>query len=257
MDKADLLTQVVAMRAVNSARIQHFSWEGRAYWLKQIEKPRPGVVDGVGRLLILLTRNPLYAPATVSGAEALQAEIRRLQKVADKGMPVGRVVLSDRDWFVVPDLGLSIRQIMDDPETDDGYRQAALKAAAESLAGMHASNIWHGKPTLRDMVWDGQQIWYVDFEEDPAAYFSAAQCKVRDLMFFVYSLFRYLQPGDPLLEALVLAYRERAPAEIWPGACRLARRMPIVYGVCTALDWLGIRDLRQVRQMLRLFRRQD
>ena len=252
---ASLVAYVAALRAANPSRVHPFDFAGSAYWLKQQDVPQPALAGWLGSLLVRLTRNPLYAPASTRGPLAIPEEVQRLRQLADKGMPVPEVVATGGNWFVLPDLGKSLRQILEQGDTDSAMRHRFLVAAGETLGTIHTQGLWHGKATVRDMIWDGERIWFVDFEENPARFFPPLACQVRDLMFFVYSLFRFLQPMDPLLGETLRAYRSKAPTAVWAGACAQAKAMPVVHYCCGLLAWLRIRDLVQTRHMLRLFRR--
>ncbi len=251
----ELCRKIEVIRAEDKRRIHNFRFQTREYWLKQQETPRPAWLNWIGLLLTRATNNPLYLPAIDSGKDSVNSEAMRLLHLGARGMPVPPVVARGDGWFLIPGMGTAIRDLLRNPASPESFRQQLMIQAAGALGRLHAGGFWHGKPTLRDMIWDGEQIWYVDFEEDPGAMLSPDQCMVRDCMFMLYSLCRYLDPGDPVLQDALDAYRDAAPVHVWHGAQTLARGMNFSFYVCSTLRRLPIRDIRQTHAMLSLLRR--
>jgi hypothetical protein len=128
------------------------------------------------------------------------------------------VLAEGPDWFVTPDVGQTLRDLM---WHETGDNTAVFTAAGTALAKLHLASYRHGRPAIRDFCWDGKAVHFIDLER-----FSAVKSDPRglamDLIIFAHSLIADglnapTGTAKPLQEAAFDAYRALAPG-IWAQA---------------------------------------
>jgi polyisoprenoid-binding protein YceI len=216
-----------AALAGRTARVTRIDVAGRFYWVKCEER--------------LTLRMRLQKGGAGSAFAAERAALRTLAAV---DAPVPPIVAEGAGYFVTPDCGRPLRDLMRDPALRPADRVGAFAAAAEALAGLHAAGFSHGRPAIKDICWDGRRATFLDLERfSPRR--NTRRGHVEDLVILLFSAFVETGGPSPETEALERAYRSRDPAGIWPAAGRLCRR----------LRWLGpltwpVRRLRRSPEFL-------
>jgi tRNA A-37 threonylcarbamoyl transferase component Bud32 len=173
---------------------------------------------------------------------AFKAERAALKTLHALGAPVPPVLAEDTDFFVMPDRGPSLRDLLRKPVAAPSERARAFTAAARGLAGLHAKGLSHGRPSIKDICWDGRAATFLDVERY-AEHRNTRRGHVQDLVILVFSAFAETGRPCPETEALIEGYRAADPGGIWQGAAQLCRR----------LGWLGplswpVRQLRGARE---------
>lgn len=178
--------------------------DGRKVWLKQTER-----LSGRMRL------------QKGSGSSAFAREQAGLHALGALGLPAAPILAQGPDWFVTPDLGPTLRQLMwANPDGPASPLIPIFTAAGAALAQLHLASYRHGRPAIRDFCWDGTAVHFIDLER-----FSSVKSDPRglaiDLMIFVHSLMadgeNTPKTAHVLQEAAISAYRTRAPG-IWAQA---------------------------------------
>lgn len=211
--------------AASPARVQSFMHGGRRYWVKREER--------LGLRLRLQKGDP---------RRAFAAERRALRHLAALGAPVPPIVAEGADYFVTPDSGPTLHNLMRDAGFDPAERIDAFAAAGRALAAFHALGVSHGRPSIRDICWDGAAARFLDVERYAGKRNTPAG-HAQDLVMLVFTAFAEARGPAPEIAALTAAYRGADPADIWAGARRLCRR----------IGWLGpltwpVRRLRDSRE---------
>jgi tRNA A-37 threonylcarbamoyl transferase component Bud32 len=203
-------------------RIGSFMLGGRRYWAK-----RPETLS----LLLRLQKGD----ARVS----FQREIALMRAFAGRGAPVVPILAQADDLVVMPDMGRSLFDLAHTQPVDQ--LGPILQHAAKALAMMHAKGLAHGRPSLRDIVWTGSDICFLDLEAGARLNASPLR-RARDLLLLVLSVYQHRAGLGAHVPALLAAYAQADQAAILPVARRLAR-------VLTPLRWLAApvaaRDLRR------------
>jgi hypothetical protein len=157
------------------------------------------------------------------GAKGFARERGGLHLLADLDLPAAPVIAEGPDWFVTPDLGPTLRDLM---WGDANGLTPAFTAAGTALARLHLASYRHGRPAIRDFCWNGTAIHFIDLER-----FSPVKSDPRglalDLLTFAHSLVAdgmNVAAGKslPLQAAALNAYRGLAPG-IWAQAQTTAR----------------------------------
>lgn len=164
------------------------------------------------------------------GRRSFEKDRRALHLLGGAGLPVAPILAEGPDYFVTPDLGVTLRAVMTG-EGGGADRLAAFAAAGLALAALHAQGFSHGRPALRDLCWDGAAVRFIDMEK-----FSARRCRPRhfalDVLVFVHSVFA-ARGGVAELDAAFSAYRTAGGP--WTASVALARRLRWILPVVGAL----------------------
>ncbi|WP_299494971.1 serine/threonine protein phosphatase [uncultured Shewanella sp.] len=220
-------------------RVSNFEYQGKRYWLKQAERH-----SGFMRLL---KPNPL---------EAIKTEVLTLKNMAAKLAPVPKLVLAEKDFFVVEDVGSTVKQWLTEEAVTKPCMHQILNDSAKALADLHTMSLAHGRPALRDISWQNGHVTFIDFE--------ASQYKkdldyqqVRDLLVFIHSLYRYLGPLHDFIVPAIEHYRLNGGEAIWQNAARCLKKWQWLYYPVSLFKKRGGRDLTPVYWVLRHFRVQE
>lgn len=202
--------------------------DGRKVWLKRAER-----LSGRMRL------------QKGSGIKGFAREWAGLHLLGNLGLPAAPVLAEGPDWFVTPDLGPTLRDLM--WQGAPGLAPV-FTAAGTALAQLHLQSYRHGRPAIRDFCWDGKAVHFIDLER-----FSTVKSDPRglalDLLIFAHSLMADgLHEGHkdaaPALQSAALdAYRALAPG-IWAQARTTARWLrwlpPLARLKPASRDWQAI-----------------
>ncbi|GGL84454.1 hypothetical protein GCM10011534_02930 [Pseudooceanicola nanhaiensis] len=201
----DLTALRAAMRSAEEARIQRIELDGTTYWVKHPET------------LSMRWRIQKGDPAL-----ALERERNAYHALAGRGLPVADCVDEGPDYLVVRDAGTPLSQVLagDAPREE---RDRALSAGAEALHSLHDADVAHGRPSLRDMMWDGTRIAFIDFERFGATR-ELRRAKAMDLLLFAHSCFDVAGGPRPEIDHAFAAYRSRDRDGVWGDAARMLRR---------------------------------
>lgn len=242
-ERVDMSFQEMMARVMadhRGQRVCSFEFQGRKYWLKQVERPK-----GAMRLLKGNSR------------QALRKEISVLERLGAVNAPVPRLVQVGQDYFVVEDVGKTVNQWLQDPSLDSAEVQAILNDSALALARLHSMQLAHGRPALRDIGWAQGQVTFIDFEANQAGSNLMWQ-QIRDLLVYIHSLYRYMgkitETTSGAIEEAIGHYRRAGGEVIWHCTRAALDRVSWLYYLLRPFKEFGGRDLRPVYWVLRHFR---
>lgn len=225
----------LARQAAGTARIRRIEAAGQFYWVKTEER--------LGLRMRLQKGDP---------HRAFAAELAALKTLSAAGLPVAPVVTEGADLFVTADCGPTLLQILRQPDGDAAGRIRAFGAAGAGLARFHARGISHGRPSIRDICWDGAQARFIDFERYAARRNTQAG-HAQDLVMLLLTAFTETGAETAETAALAAAYRARDPGGIWDRAARLCRRLRWLDPLTRPLQRRGAREFRAIPLTLRAF----
>lgn len=242
----------------DTANLPRLERVGRA-WVKRAEP------QGKNRLLALARRASVLVPwpllratATNGDCDSLMAEAGRLRQWQAAGLPAAELLEVGVTHFATADAGQPLRTWLRE-EAEASNRIKAVTLAARSLGQLHRQGYCHGRPFLKDIVYDGIDVTFIDLEEDPTTVMPLVTAQVRDLMLFVMSYTASLGERHSLadLQAVADAYWEANPSQCLRRALR--RNLRALWWAALPLRlwpfrWLG-RDGRQAVLGLRVLRR--
>lgn len=189
-------------------RVAAVAVDGTRYWVKRRER--------YDSLKLRLQKG--------DAARAFERERGALHDLGRLGLPVPPVVDETEDYFVTPDRGVPLAKILRDRLLTEDERMAAFRSAACALHAFHAAGLAHGRPNLRDMLWDGDRVTLIDFER----YAPRRNRRINmalDLLMFVFSAYVAAESERPEIDAAIAAYRKADSTRLWPLAARIARRL--------------------------------
>ena len=183
-------------------RVARVEVNGRAYWIK-----RP---ENLSLRWRLQKGNP---------ARAFERERQGLHRLRELGMPVPPIVDEGPDYFVTPDAGPSLAALCRSPDFTHEERRTALAQAARTLHRLHEAGLAHGRPNLRDFLWDGQRITLIDLERfGRIRRLHAAQ--VIDFIIFALSCFAVANRSLPQIDQALYLYRMLDVRGVYDAASR-------------------------------------
>lgn len=238
----------------SNSRTMKRNLNGQAIWFKRgLPHVRKARLRRLRNFIAQLNNNPMYYSTEVTTPDEFNGEIKRLQKLHRRGVRVPDIIAYDQHWVAMSDIGPSLRSLLGNiATTDPAQLNRVLIQAATELGKLHQQGMWHGRPALRDITWDGENIGFVDFEEDPAQHMAPLQCQARDLLAFIHSLSNYFEQHSATMRQCIMAYRRYAPEPVWQEASRIATSMWACYGILAVFHRLFGKEGRQVYQTLRI-----
>lgn len=182
-----------------------------------------------------------------SGRRSFEKDREGLHILGDAGLPVAPILAEGPDYFVTPDLGVTLHALMSYSGASDG-RSAAFRSAGQALAALHAQGFSHGRPAVRDLCWDGAAVRFIDMEKFSARHQSPRHFAA-DMLVFVHSVIA-AGGGEADLENALTAYRSAGGP--WQASTALARRVRWIAPVTRGLQWLkpASRELTAVEPTL-------
>ncbi|HQF38174.1 MAG TPA: hypothetical protein PK322_03560 [Opitutaceae bacterium] len=228
-------------------------------WIKRAEPAAKNPWRRVVRVATTLVPWPLLRSTATSGdGDSVRAEVVRLRRWRAAGLPAAELVEVGADYFITVDCGQPLRAWLRE-QPDAAQRLQAVTLAARALGRLHRLGHCHGRPFLKDIVYDGRQVTFIDLEEEPTKVMPLATAQVRDLLLFVMSCTASLGERHPApdLQAIAAAYWAENPSAQLRRALR--RNLGALWWAALPLRlwpfrWLG-RDGRQAVRGLAVLRR--
>ena len=225
-------------RSGPAQRLTKFNLDGAVYYSKSPERHRK-------------LRHRLQKGDPVA---AFRREIFLLDAFFARGASVPEIVARDDQRIILPDQGIPVHQLHYDGAASD----TVLAKVGAALAGLHVMNLTHGRPSLRDICWDGERITFLDLEAG-ARLQAGPKHKARDLFLLLHSAMVIDSDAPKLATQLLDAYLVHGERPVWCATRSLARRLSWV-------DWLALpfaqwvqrrgkarnefRAIRQTRQLI-------
>ncbi|MCX8509430.1 MAG: serine/threonine protein phosphatase, partial [Rhodobacteraceae bacterium] len=136
---------------------------------------------------------------------AFEADRRAMRLLAQARMPVPAILAEGPDYFVTADHGYNLAYLLSHARPTLAESCAILAAAGRALAGLHLAGFCHGRPSVRDLLWDGANITLIDFERF-APQRNRSRHRAMDLLILIQSVFVYGGDAHEEAGALLAAY---------------------------------------------------
>lgn len=224
-------------------------------WIKRAETKSKNTWRPLVHIVTKLLPWPiLRLTATTGDGASVQKEAKRLLEWKNAGLPVPEVLEIKPEYILIADAGQSLRSWLT-KETDPSCRLRVIKLAAQSLGTIHQLGFCHGRPFLKDIVYDGQRIAFIDLEEDPAKVMPLATAQSRDLLLFIMSYTAILNDKHQAVElqAIINSYWTANPSE--QVRRELKNNLRLFYWIALPLrlcpKWLLGRDGRHIVRALK------
>ena len=198
--------------------------EGQRAWLKYYGEGSRAFALGLLNLVAhRFGMDALRPPPHRGGEQARDIEARRLAELREQGVNVPAVIGEGRAALLLEHTGDSFNQCMRD--ADDAGRDRLVKAAMATLADAHARGAYLGQPLPRNMTWDGENVGFLDFEEDPLEVMDLPTAQARDWLMFGYDVAKYYDHRGEVLQDLLIEAMERAQGPVVEQANEVTTRL--------------------------------
>lgn len=258
-----------------SAMVEPLLIDGRRAWLKQYGDThnRRTVLRLLDRVATGLDMAALKPPPHHVGEQARQTEARRLDELRRQHVRVPQVLGQGRHSLILEDLGPSLASHLRDAANDAERVDRLVGAAIEAIRRVHAQGAYLGQPVPRNITFDGRDVGFIDFEEDPLEVMELPHAQARDWLMFAYGTARYyderplrftevLREGL-LMEASGVNAQVHHVAGRLQGLARVSRRLgrsaralahaifvmhaatsfSLLFGIVLLMDWISDGDL--------------
>lgn len=168
---------------------------------------------------------------------AFEREIALLEAFRARGAAVPEIVARDADRVILTDQGKSLHDLLVKGEA----RQEALAGAGVALADLHCRDLAHGRPSLRDICWDGKQITFLDLEAG-AQLQAQTKHKARDLFLLLLSAIVVDRAAPKASMHLLETYLAECDPTVWTQTVTLARKLWWLQVLAAPFAW---RDKRR------------
>jgi tRNA A-37 threonylcarbamoyl transferase component Bud32 len=201
---ADQIDQIKHSKVWYQQRISVYSLADQQVLIKG-QRPTRGVLRyQILNVFASLLRLPLLKAAPAPGGAASQAiEQRRLNDLAKQGVNVPALLHSDGEFIVMQYLaGHSLlHQIEHASSAAQGleYWEQGLQA----IANLHQRQGYLSQAFARNLMWHQDEVWFIDFEDDPAQVMKLDQAQARDWLAYLHSTIWSLQQRGHRAEQLL------------------------------------------------------
>ncbi|MCC5956310.1 MAG: phosphotransferase [Natronohydrobacter sp.] len=203
-DRALTETLLQIARNLPHSRLSQITHDGKTYFVKRPEQHAS-----------LRWRAQKGDPKT-----AFSREVALLQGFAARGAAVARIVAADDGLIVLADHGKPLHWFIYLDQADN----ALMQRAGAALADLHRLGLAHGRPSLRDICWDGGELTFLDLEAG-ARLNATPRNQARDLYLLLHSVFTtdgaHSARALPVLES----YISQGDPLVWEAAKLLAQRL--------------------------------
>lgn len=153
----------------------------------------------------------LQPGADPDGEKALRLEAGRLRRLQERGVSVPEVYAAGYHWIALYDAGENAAVCIRRDACAHEEKRRLITAAAENLASLHAMGLHHGRPHLKDMLWDGETITLLDFEDGYLIDVPREKRIMRDILCFIQSVYKEAAEsgadcGEELAQLALSAY---------------------------------------------------
>ena len=191
----------------STGRVARLELGGQTYWVKRRED--------------LSLRMRLQKG---DAAQAFEAERDAYRALARIGAPVPEIVAEGDGYFVTPDCGEMVSKILAEQSGTLESRLKLFETVAVGLWAFHEKGVSHGRPSLKDICWDGARVRFLDFERYGEKR-NTERGHAEDLVMIVFNALAIAQKPCPEVDHLIETYRSLAPDAYWERARALCKRM--------------------------------
>lgn len=173
--------------------VRKIEMNSRAAWLKQYartERAR-GAVALLWNLLVgWLGVGVLRSPPRRSGEAARQLESGRLLQLREAGVFVPQIIGAGRETLLLTDIGATLSEVLKSRQ-DAQERDRVVSQTAVALATLHHDGAYLGQAVPRNIIVHGEQVGFIDFEEDPIEVMGLHEAQARDWVLFTAGVSKY------------------------------------------------------------------
>lgn len=160
-------------------------------------------------------------------------------------LPLAPLVWSGPDCLITADAGRPVSALLADGDGDQAG--PALIGAAQALGRLHAAGFAHGRPNLKDVLWDGCRAVFIDLEKFPLRA-DLAHAQRRDLLLFAFSAHAVAGRRSRQIDRALAAYvHDEDSRAVMVAVWRRLRRLRGLASLAAHIGhWTGSREWQAV-----------
>ena len=169
----------------------------------------------------------------------------------EKKAPVPKVSYHGEDFFVLEDAGITLSQWLCNKRTNNQQKFSIIYDTCLALIDLHAKNLVHGRPAIRDITWDKGKVTFLDFESRSSSQ-NQNWLIVRDMLFFFDSLCREEDISDDFIQKVALYYQAHCRVENWQNMIVFLHRFRWIYYLLLPFKPIAKTDLIAVYRLFEI-----
>ena len=230
--------ELAAKITAGTGRVERIEHAGQIIWVK-----RPEVLSGKLRLY---KGDP---------DQAFKAERKALIDMSNKGLPVAKLVAYGDDFIAVKDAGKPLKTLLRLKQHPKSVRITMIADAARALAQLHLAGVSHGRPNLKDILWQDGVVRFIDFERASPKR-NTPKGHAEDVILFFFSAIAEIEGYHTEIDAAQKAYIAAGGAAFWGIAVKRMSKLGWAYWVSRlAVPFLGKgRDFRAIKRTFNYFK---
>lgn len=127
-----------------------------------------------------------------------------------------------------------------------------MAEAGRALCRLHRAGLYHGRPALRDMTWDGARMTFLDWEN--RTYFhDLPHRQMTDAVLFIQGMFRESWMKEEWVQAAWDGYASEGGAMLLRDAAAFLRHHRAIAGLTGILHPFHFKDVEPLRSVYRWF----
>ncbi|QLB12978.1 hypothetical protein EV697_102346 [Bisgaardia hudsonensis] len=216
-------------------RIYCFQYNAQSYWLKQPEE-----LKGIWRIL---KPNP---------KKSFIRELNKLKFLAEQKAPVPELVCSGKDFLVLKDSGKTVSWWMVNCSCPIKMKNNILIDVINAILSLHKMNLTHGRPAIRDIIWNNGEVLFIDFES-PNIKKDLFYQRKRDILLFVYSLCREKTLSDEQIVLVLNEFEKKLSENLWQSILSSMKKLSWLYHFLSVFKPIAKTDLLAVYRLFENF----
>jgi len=186
LEKKDDLAKRIEAKIEQDPKVEIFSLEtdNGKVWVKRARKTGSNLLH---KCAFIFSKNPIVVPVeTKTAYEALQYEASKLQRLYENSVPVPKLIVKSKTYFVIEDCGQTVKYLLQ--KLSNNETQALLEKIIFQLATLHNTNEYHGGSQVKNFTYKENKIYFIDFEESFPGDIDIKELQFRDLFLFLFSI---------------------------------------------------------------------
>lgn len=233
-----MITDEAFRQAVKAAIAEHkkdrniaFTWEGQTYWIKR------RLSNG---------RNQ-FAKSSVNVQFYTEIACSSIAHTLTGLSP--EIVYLDADCMVTRAAGDNINHWMKEPIAEEEKRNILFQVG-QALGELHQAGMPHGRPALRDFLFNQGKVTLLDWENQPRSE-NIKKRKTLDYLLLLLSLLREPYAEEDYMKALEAGYAGAAGGETREWARAFLKKHGLIGHLAKALDVFHMKDVEAFSKLYR------
>jgi len=179
------LKELVQKNLKNHAEVFPLEYEGQKVWVKKARKTKSSLVQ---KFYYNILRFDVIIPVEEKTAEqTISYEVAKIKKLQSLEIATPKVLLKEKDYFVLQDVGIPIHFLIKEKGTPQEKIYYYLDLTVKLLAKIHRCGEYHGGAQTRNFTYLNGVVYAIDLEESFVEE-NIKNLQYRDLLLFLLSL---------------------------------------------------------------------